>query len=674
MPNTSTQAATSAVPTASLLTPAKAWTVLLLVYIAVHFAALFSPSLLDDVDSTHALAAQHIVLSGDWVTLQPNGIRYLEKAPLPYWLAAVDYRIFGFNVFASHLPASLAVLATAVLGWLWARRAYGERAAFYSALALLTSVGIFLFTRFFIPEAILSFFLAAALYFFLTALEDRRPARFYFVYASLALAVLTKGLIAPVFFLAAVIPYLLLTGFWRRWREFRLFSGLLLFLAIAAPWHVLASLRNPDHGHPLGNIPSPGNVHGFFYFYFINEQVLRFLGRRFPHDYNKLPFYLYWPLHLVWLFPWSLFLPIALRQAWRKRRGWLSDLRPFTPQTVDFYIDRAHLQDPAAHAARLKFRARTSWLLALYAGFILIFFALSTNQEYYTYPAYFALLLLTVGALTSAEQSPRAPSNWFNWLHAVFAVVGIGSAAALGYGLWSSRSLPFVPDIGTLLAHRAVGGYSLSMSHFFDLTAPSFAALREPAAMAAIALFAGPLLAWILRRKGHPVEATTSIAFTSAIFLIAAHTAFGRFEPLLSSRAMADTIKRIELRESALEPGSESGSGLTASSRAQVLLYGDQSDGSSIPFYTNQQAYLVHNTVPGQCPGLSSMLWGSCYPDAPHIFLDDQALLQAWGTGPRKFLFVTGEYKAHVAALLGSRAQAVQELADKTLYTDRALR
>ena len=103
---------------------------------------------------------------------------------------------------------------------------------------------------------------------------------------------MTKGLIAPVFFLGGVVPYLLITGQWRRWREFHLLTGILLFLAIGAPWHILAGLHNPDQGHPVGNIPSPGNVHGFFYFYFINEHVLRFLGKRYPHDYNKLPGYL----------------------------------------------------------------------------------------------------------------------------------------------------------------------------------------------------------------------------------------------------------------------------------------------------------------------------------------------------------------------------------------------
>ncbi len=123
----------------------------------------------------------------------------------------------------------------------------------------------------------------------------------------LALAVLTKGLLALVVIGITLVAYLAITGEWRRWREFHLFSGLLLFFVIAAPWHILAGLRNP----------AVGDHHGFFWFYFVNEHFLRFLGKRIPKDYNKLPGYLYWTLHLVWLFPWSLYLPLALRRLLR---------------------------------------------------------------------------------------------------------------------------------------------------------------------------------------------------------------------------------------------------------------------------------------------------------------------------------------------------------------------
>ncbi len=640
-----------------VLSPVRAWTLLLLVFVAVHFAALFSPSLLDDADSTHAIAAQHIALGGDWVTLKVNGVRYLEKPPLPYWMVAVDYRIFGYNVFATHLPLSLSVLGLAVLAWVWARRVYGDRAAFYAALSILTSVGIFLFTRIFIPEVLISLLLAIALYSFLTGLEDKKPGRIYLAWAALALSMLSKGLIGPVFFIGGIVPYLLLTGDWRRWREFRLVSGLLLFLAIAAPWHILAGLHNPDQGHPSGNIPSFGNVHGFFYFYFVNEHLLRFLGKRYPDDYNKLPSVLYWSLHLIWLFPWSLYLPVVVRRMWITRARWWNDLRNDHRQRRGPWLAvsaRRNRRRSPAPAGSESFRKKTIWLLSLYAAFILLFFSISTNQEYYTYPAYFPLLVLTAGALAGAESEGGAVNKWLNGIQGAFAVVGLAAAGALGYGLWSSRKLPYVADIGTLLAHRDVAGYTLAMSHFFDLSGPSFAALRLPAMVAAIALLLGPAIAWMLRRRRHHFEATVSVAFTAAIFLIAAHIALVRFEPVLSSRAMADTINRIA------GPPEEN----SKPAKATLMLYGDSSEGSSIIFYTRRQALLVNGRI-------SSMIWGSDYPDVPHIFLSDADLLAMWGRGPRKFLFVPEDSHDHVSALLGSRAYVLQKLADKTLYTDR---
>ncbi|MHB8303189.1 MAG: ArnT family glycosyltransferase [Acidobacteriaceae bacterium] len=613
------------------------WLLVLTVFLAVYFAALFSPSLLDDADATHAQAAQHMALSGHWITMKVDGVRYLEKPPLPYWMVAIGYRIFGFTAFSTHLPEALAVLGCAILALLWGRRAYSERAGLYAALAFLTCIGVFLFTRIFIPESILTLLIALALFLFLTGLEDRQPARIYLAYALLALAMLAKGLIAPVFFLGATVPYLWLTGQWRRWREFHLLAGTLLFLLIAAPWHILAGLHNPDQGHPVGNVPTPGNVHGFFYFYFINEHVLRFLGKRYPHDYNKLPGYLFWGLHLVWLFPWSLYWPATLYSAWRRHResgtrlSWM-------------------------RCRELGFPQQTTLLLSLYAAFILLFFSISTNQEYYTYPAYFPLLLLTAMGLARLETDiatePAAEGKidlrWLQGAHALFALIGLGAATMLGYGLWSSRHLPYVADIGALLAHRGVGGYSLSMSHFFDLTGPSFAALRLPAGLAAITLLLGPALAWWMRARRQHLRATFTTAMTAAMFLVAAHIAFVRFGPMLSSRSMADTINSL------------------ATPNDVLMLYGDQSYGSSIIFYTQRRALLVHSRS-------TSMLWGADYPDAPRIFLDDAQLLSQWGRGPRKFLFVPPDDRPHVEQLLGRRSYLVQELSDKELLTDRPL-
>ncbi|MDR3451954.1 MAG: glycosyltransferase family 39 protein, partial [Rhodoferax sp.] len=167
-----------------------AWVLLAAIFAAVQFASLFSPPLLDDADASHAEAAQHMALSGDWVTLKVNGIRYLEKPPLPYWLDAGLYKVFGDNVFATHLPNALALLGCAWIAWLWASRAWGRRAAFYSALGVLTSIGPFLFTRFAIPEALLSFLFLLALYCFLSGMESHLPVRFYVMWVALALATL----------------------------------------------------------------------------------------------------------------------------------------------------------------------------------------------------------------------------------------------------------------------------------------------------------------------------------------------------------------------------------------------------------------------------------------------------------------------------------------------------
>jgi len=641
------------------------WVLFVAIFLAVQFASLFTPPLLDDVDASHAQVAQHMAESGDWVTMKVNGIRYLEKPPLPYWLAAGLYKVFGQNAFSTHLPNSLALLALAGLAWSWISRGWGARAGLYAGLAALTSLGPFLYTRFAIPEALLSFLLLLALWSFLTGLEDRNPARIYLLWVALALATLTKGLIAPVFFAAAAIPYLLLSGHWRRWRELKPFTGILLYLLIAAPWHILCGLRNPDQGHPIGNHPTLGNVHGFWYFYFINEHLMRFIGGRFPNDYNKMPFLVYWLAHLVWLFPWSLFAPALLVVAWRTRHNWLQHLRRDSGQTVDFYLEHAVREDVASYVERLKFRVRSTWLLALCAGFTLLFFSISTNQEYYTFPAWVPLLMLLAATLAGIEerrgpegQNPLLSQKWLSGAQGFFTFIGVLIAAILFYCLWESRNLPFVSDIGTLLAHRDVGGYTLSTSHFFDLTGPSFAALRLPALIAAVSLLIGPAIGWILRARGKHISATISVALTLSAFLIAAHIAFARFDPMLGSKQLADAI---------LAKGSPSDS---------LIVYHDQSDASSVIFYTHtllgKPAYVVMPRCSPQGIG-SSLVWGSCYPDAPNIFLSEDQLSKVWGTGERKWLFAQDQYQDKAEQLLAGRLYPVQSIADKELWTDRPL-
>jgi len=589
---------------------AMSYWMLAIVFAAVFLASVFTPPLLDDADSTHAEAAREMFVSGDYVTLHVNGVRYLEKAPLPYWLVAASYRELGVNEFATRLPMMLSVMLLGLLGLVWGRRAFGERAGIYAALFVYTAAGVFLFTRVLIPDVLLSLLIAASLYFFLTALErDGKAWRWYAGYACMALGVLTKGLIALAFPGGAAFFYLIITGEWRRWREFRLASGLALFLAIAAPWHILAGLRNT--GGQGG--------HGFFWFYFVNEHFLRFLGKRYPHDYNKLPWALYWSLHLVWLFPWSLYLPTAIRTAVDARKKPSGD-----------------------------FASRTRLLCWILAGLILAFFAISTNQEYYTFPAYLPLLMLLADGLARCEWSDTREGVRKGWLRissGTFAVVGLTASVVLVTLLWESRHLPFEPDIGNVLAKHDMSADTLSTSHILDLSYESFAALRLPAILAAIILLVAPPYAFRLRTQRRHYAATWATVVGMALFLVAAHIALARFGPYLSS---ADLAQKIAAKQR---------------SGDRVMIYGDQAFGSSLLFYLQRPVELVEGQT-------TSMWFGSTFPDAPKIYLSNSDLQRDWSGSARVFLFVPPHLKAKVDALLPNRFVVAEE-SGKYIYSNQ---
>jgi 4-amino-4-deoxy-L-arabinose transferase-like glycosyltransferase len=599
-----------------------AYWALALVFLAVYVGSMFTPGLLDDADSTHAEAAREMVVTGDYVTLHVNGVRYLEKAPLPYWLVAFSYKVLGVNEFSTRVPMVLSVMLLGLLAFCWGRRAFGDRTGIYAGLFVYTCAGVYLFTRILIPEVLLSLLIAAALYFFLTALQPEAEAwRWYAGYAMMALGVLTKGLIALAFPCGTVFFFLLVTGEWRRWREFRALSGLALFLGIAAPWHILAGLRNP------GTVEH----HGFFWFYFVNEHYLRFLGKRYPRDYNKLPATLYWSLHLVWLFPWSLYLPAAVKiaaQEWRSRRSGAGGQGGVQRES--------------------DFTSQTRLLCWIWAGVVLIFFAVSTNQEYYTFPAYLPLLLLLADGIAQSEQTEcerAARAGGLVNSAGLLAVIGIAASAMLMVGLWQSRNLPFEPDIGRLLSQQDTNAYTLSTSHMLDLSYASFAALRLPAALAAIVLLVAPLISFTMRLRRRHYAATWALAGGLAVFLVAAHIALGRFGPYLSSKELARQIAGRARPED------------------RVMIYGDQAFGSSLLFYLRRPIDLVEGRT-------TSMWFGSTFADAPKIYLSDADLQRDWAGSEKVFLFVPPYEKAKVDGLLPEKS-VVAELSGKYVYSNR---
>ena len=513
------------------------WFLLLLVFLfaaAIYLGCVLSPpSLMDDVDAVQAQIARTMLASGDWVTARLDGVLYLEKAPLIYWLIAIFYKIFGVADWVARLPVALASIALALLSSVFGMWAFGKRAGFYAGLCMSTCVGLFLFTRIQIPDVMLTFTITLALWAFLRALdEDERQPRLWaaILAASLGSGLLLKSLVGIVFPIAAALTYLYISKqlFSRRtWQRLRPMSGFLIVLVIAVPWHLLAMLRNPPYfAWTLKS--GPGLYHGFLWFYFVNEQLLRFLNLRYPRDYNTVPRLYFWLFHLLWLFPWSVYLP-AIKQL------------SFKP------VDRA---------------GQTRLLSLCWTGFILVFFTFSTTQEYYSMPCYPALALLLGSAMVAEGKWIHRGTRVLGGITALAALTAIAIAFAV-------RNLPTPGDISSALSHHP-SAYTLSLGHMLDLTYDSFAYLRLPLYLAGAAFLLGG--AGNLRWSGIRAFLTTGLMMI--LFFHAARLALVVFDPYLSSRQLANAFLSAP-------PG-------------KLIVDHHYYNFSSVIFYTNQDPWLLN--------------------------------------------------------------------------------
>src|SRR6202051_4412292 len=496
----------SGLPGDERLEPRKNWDTyltILLVAGAIYLGCIISPpSLMDDVDAVQAQSARNMLTWGAWVTARLDGVVYLEKAPLVYWAMAASYEIFGAHDWAARIPIALSAIALCCLTAAFGVWAFGQRAGIYAGLCMSTCTGLFLFTRILIPDVMLTFTVALAMWAFLRVLDEQEshPRLWAFVLAvNLGLGLLLKSLIGVLFPIAAVILYLAIT---RQlfsgsvWRRLSPFGGLLIVLLIAAPWHILATLRNPPY-FAFTLHSGPGQYHGFFWFFFINEQLLRFLNLRYPRDYNTVPRLYFWLLHLVWLFPWSVYFPAVARLS-------------FKP------VDRA---------------GRTRLLALCWAGFVLVFFTFSTTQEYYSMPCYPALALLLGSAMATG-------GKWIDRGTRVLGATAALAALTVVAIAFIVRNLPTPGDISFALSHHP-SAYTLSLGHMLDLTFDSFAYLRLPLYVAGAAFLLGAVgnLGWSGTR------AFLASGLMMVLFFHAARLALVVFDPYLSSRPLAEALR-----------------------------------------------------------------------------------------------------------------------------------
>ena len=492
---------------------------------------------MDDVDAVQAQIARNMLDSGDWVIARLDGVPYLEKSPAIYWMIAISYRIFGVRDWAARIPVALAAVLLVWVTCLYGRWAFGERAGYYAGLVLATCVGLFLFTRIQIPDVMLTLSVCLAFWAFQRATdpEETHPHRWAAVLAaSLGVGVMLKGLIALVIPGGGILLYLVLTRrlFSREvWKKMHVASGTAIFLAIAAPWHILATLRMPPYFN-FAMHSGPGEYHGFFWFYFMNEHVLRFLNLRYPRDYNTVPRLAFWGLHLLWLFPWSVYFPAVARQ----------DFKP---------VDRA---------------GKTRLLALCWTLFLLIFFTFSTTQEYYSMPVYPALGLL-LGSTMARDDS------WSLWGTRALGVISAMCAVCIAILLYLSRGLAAPGDISQALEQHPAA-YTLSLGHMGDLTIHSFAYLRPQLILAGLAFLIGAVTCWIVRGR----RVYLAIALMMVLFLQASRMALVVFDPYLSSRPLAEALLRAPKGELVINGAYYAFSSVFFYSGRKALLWNGRSD------------------------------------------------------------------------------------------------
>ncbi len=663
---------------ASQLAPTRNWSprsiaILVLAWLTLYLSGIFSPGLLDDVDSIYIEIAREMLHRHDFVTPYINGIRFFDKPPLMYWMAAASMRLFGEYDWAARLPLALAVLALLLSVYALGIRlfravsptAHPDRAGLYAALALATGIGPYLFTRFYIPDILLALWMTLAVHLFLIALEraqtppqNRVPGAPFMAQshrdmsgnvntqpsaqipgapfmaqshrdmsgnvntqpspllpclafaAVMALNLLTKGLIGLVFPLGFVFLYLVLTRQLRLLPKFHLLSSAAVFLAIAAPWHILAALRTPAIALPSGlGLPAKG---GWAWFYLYNEHIARFLSKRIPHDYGQTPVWLFWLMLILWVMPWTAFLPGALAQTLRTL---ITGTRvPHLRRSLIAAKVGNHTGDPLPtprqHEAALA--------LLLWALLVLGFFTLSARQEYYSLPAIPALALMAAGLLTQADaHNPRARRSILRWSAILLVPISTAIAIVCGYFALTAPHPAPGTDLASLLSQNP-DLYNVSLGHLFDLTGAAMGLFRGPLTAVALGMILLGLGSHLIRRTGRTYAANLALAAAMTITLLAAHAGLARFNPILGSKDLALTITRTQQA--------------TPAPNDLIVLDGELTSGSTLIFYTRQQVHLINGRVNG--------LWyGSFWPDAPAIFETEASLHQLWASPRRIFLF-----------------------------------
>ena len=384
------------------------WLVLGLIAL-VYIGNSFAPVIFDDNEGLYAGAVREMHQRGDWLLPTTNGFPRIQKPPLIYWTMLVSTSLFGDNEFALRLPNALATVGWIVATYLIARRLGGERFGLATALVLASMLGVWVFNHLVQPEPFLTCFISLGIWCLVEARMGARPEnRWYLLFwLFLGLGAMSKGLHGALWPLGTVVLTAIFEPGWRPWlRPVLSVRGMVLFLALLAPWYAYMAVKLP----------------GFLPAHFVNEQLGASLNTRYPPDAKQLPLAQFYAQHLLFWMPWTLLLPGAIYAVVRVRR--------MAKTHADFLT--------ASQMDVIK-------LLGCWLVLTLVSVAFSTRQDYYSMSCWGVVAaFLAVPWMMVEDPAGRLPRPY---LVVPCALVTVGGALALGFVGWITPRLSTLGEI-----------------------------------------------------------------------------------------------------------------------------------------------------------------------------------------------------------------------------------
>ena len=444
--------------------------------------SMVRPPLLDGDDALSAEIAREMLSAGHWITPLANGVQYARHPPLLYWTIAASFRLFGVSDWAARLPVALATLCLFIATFSLGRRLFcSQAAAFYAALVLITSYGVFLFGHLLLRDVFLCLWTTLAVNFFFRSLsqEKHRLGTSLGFAACCALGVLTQGFVGVVFPVVIAFLYLAITHNLRHVLRWYPIPAVLVFVAMVLPWHIASKISS---GHSRLESLMPNLAGG------------------------RVPLVVFWLLLLLWIVPWCVYSIRALR---------------------------------IIVSPNPECRRRARLLCLLWIGVVLIWFSCTARLEFDLMTALPPMALLAGGWLAEDEGLPHHQGRVAAW---ILFFCGMACAALVAWFLFASPQPAPGVDIATLLrpnpGHRAV-----FFTYIFDLTRNAMGLFKVPLAIVLAALLVGVSAGLWYRLRDNARMANCFLAGMTVAILIGAHLALNIFSPVLSSQILAEAIK-----------------------------------------------------------------------------------------------------------------------------------